>query len=92
MLLVVPTNEQAFAEETPMAADPKHLVRTSTLDPGAATTIRHPFNPNSEVRVQRLGDRMGLARLAVSLARVPPGTPTCCRRSSFTFSRARAPR
>ena len=56
-----------------MADDPKHLVRASALDPAAATTIRHPFNPNSEVRVQRLADRTGLARLAVSLARVPPG-------------------
>ena len=56
-----------------MADEPKHLVRTSALDLAAATTIRHPFNPNSEVRVQRLADGPGLARLSVSLARVRPG-------------------
>jgi uncharacterized cupin superfamily protein len=51
----------------------KHLVRTRDLDPVDAVQIRHPFNPNSEVYLQRLADRTGMGRVIVTLARVPPG-------------------
>lgn len=56
-----------------MADTPKHLVRTRELDPSEAVKIRHPLNPSSEVHIQRIGERTGLTRLPVSLARVPPG-------------------
>jgi uncharacterized cupin superfamily protein len=56
-----------------MAEAPKHLVRTREIDPAEAVEIRHPFNPDSEVHLQRLAERTGMGRVAVTLARVPPG-------------------
>jgi uncharacterized cupin superfamily protein len=56
-----------------MAEAPKHLVRTREIDPAEAVEIRHPFNPDSEVYLQRLAERTGMGRVAVTLARVPPG-------------------
>ena len=56
-----------------MAEAPKHLVRTRELDPAEAVEIRHPFNPDSEVHLQRLAERTGMGQVAVTLARVPPG-------------------
>jgi uncharacterized cupin superfamily protein len=38
-----------------------------------AVHIRHPFNPNSEVHLQRLARPTGLKRLSLAVARVPPG-------------------
>lgn len=52
---------------------PKHLVRAEALDPEEAMVVRHPFNPNSEVHLHRLATRTGMSRVAVTLARVPPG-------------------
>jgi len=54
-------------------ADPKHLVRTRDLRDADFTLIRHPLNPQSEIRMHRLGDRVGMQRAHLSLARVPPG-------------------
>jgi uncharacterized cupin superfamily protein len=56
-----------------MTDAPKHLVRTRDLDPAEAVEIRHPFNPNSEVRLQRLAERTGMGRVVGTPARVPPG-------------------
>ncbi|MFL5334736.1 MAG: cupin domain-containing protein [Geminicoccaceae bacterium] len=56
-----------------MSDTPKHLVRPSDLDPAEAVRIRHPFNPNSDVTLQRLAERTGMGRVIVTLARVPPG-------------------
>ena len=56
-----------------MPDNPKHLVRTRELDPAEAVHLRHPFNPSSDVTLQRLGQRTGMERVAVTLARVPPG-------------------
>lgn len=57
-----------------MAEDqPRHLVRTSGLDPADAVRVRHPLNPDSEVSLQRLAERTGMSRVVVTLARVPPG-------------------
>ena len=56
-----------------MADEPRHLVRTGTLTPDDAVRIRHPLNPNSDVRMLPLSDRVGMARVQLSLARVPPG-------------------
>ena len=51
----------------------RHLVRSTDLDPTEAVCIRHPFNPDSEVHLQRLAERTGMGRVIVTLARVPPG-------------------
>ena len=56
-----------------MTKTPKHLIRTGTLDPADAMRIKHPLNPNSEVFMHRLGDRVGMQRVHLSFARVPPG-------------------
>ncbi|MGD9509996.1 MAG: cupin domain-containing protein [Geminicoccaceae bacterium] len=56
-----------------MSDAPKHLVRTGELDPAEAVVIRHPFNPNSEVSLQRLAERTGMGRVIVTMARVQPG-------------------
>jgi uncharacterized cupin superfamily protein len=56
-----------------MADENKHLIRTAELPANSAVHIRHPFNPKSEVFIQRLGDRVGMKRAHLSLARIPPG-------------------
>lgn len=56
-----------------MTEDPRHLVRTAALPPEAATRVRHPLNPNAEVLLHQLSDRVGMQRAHLSLARVPPG-------------------
>jgi len=54
-------------------SDPKHLVRTKSLTDGDYTLLRHPLNPVSEVHISRLGDRVGIQRAHLSIARLPPG-------------------
>jgi uncharacterized cupin superfamily protein len=54
-------------------SDPKHLVRTRQLADADYTLVRHPLNPNSEIHVVRLGDRVGMQRAHLSIARLPPG-------------------
>lgn len=56
-----------------MPTTPTHLVRTAELDPAEAVRVRHPLNPDSDVTLQRLAERTGMARAIVTLARVPPG-------------------
>ena len=54
-------------------SDPKHIVRTGTFDWSTAFHGRHPFNPESEMRMVPVGRLTGLARVGVQLIRVPPG-------------------
>ena len=56
-----------------MAQEPRHLVRTGTLTLEDTVRIRHPLNPNSDVRMLPLSDRVGMTRVQLALARVPPG-------------------
>jgi uncharacterized cupin superfamily protein len=35
--------------------------------------VRHPWNPNSDIYLKRLSHSVGLRRLSLSIARVPPG-------------------
>lgn len=51
----------------------KYLVRSKGLPAAEARHIRHPLNPNSDIHIQSLSDRVGLQRSVLSLARVPPG-------------------
>lgn len=51
----------------------KHLVRTRTLPASEHRRISHPFNPSSELSMVSLGDRVGMARVQLSLVRIPPG-------------------
>lgn len=52
---------------------PKHVVRSRSLAAAEGRRIRHPLNPNSEILIHPLSERVGLQRAVLSLARVPPG-------------------
>ena len=54
-------------------ADPPQVLRTAALDWSKAFHGRHPFNPESEMRIERLGEPTGLKRLGVQMIRLPPG-------------------
>jgi len=51
----------------------KYVFRAVDRDPADELHVHHPFNAASEIHMTRLSDRTGLARLGVSLARVPAG-------------------
>jgi uncharacterized cupin superfamily protein len=51
----------------------KYIVRAVDRASAQAQCVRHPFNAASEIWMTRLGDRTGLTRQGVSLARVPAG-------------------
>ena len=58
---------------------PKSLLTAAELAAAPQVHVRHPFNPRSEVYLRSLGRPVGLKRLSLSLARVPPG------RESFIY-------
>lgn len=49
-----------------------YLLRASEIAEQAAT-FSHPWNPNSEISGTRLGSLVGLKRVGISLAKLPPG-------------------
>lgn len=51
----------------------KPLLTAADIAARPEARIRHPWNPNSEVYLRRLAQDAGLRRIAVTLARVPPG-------------------
>ena len=52
---------------------PKHVVRTAALKSEEAIHVRHPLNPQSDVRFHALSRRAGMKRAHLNLARVRPG-------------------
>jgi len=54
-------------------ADDKHLIRTNALPREGDWHGKHPFNPNSEMYMTRLSDRVGMQRVHIKLMRLPPG-------------------
>ena len=61
-----------MVRDSPEAAR-RCLVTAKERESADGVQIRHPFNPNSEVHLKRLGRPAGLKRLSISIARVPPG-------------------
>jgi uncharacterized cupin superfamily protein len=59
-----------MSDETPK---PKPLLTAADIAAAPLGHIKHPWNANSDVYITRLGVAAGLARTAISLARVPPG-------------------
>src|SRR5882672_7398057 len=57
----------------------KSVLTAAELAAAPQVHVRHPFNPKSEVHLRSLGRPVGLKRLSLSLARVPPG------RESFIY-------
>lgn len=51
----------------------KHIIRTRDLDWSTLKSGRHPFNPDSEMKMARLGDQTGMKRVLTNLVRLPPG-------------------
>jgi uncharacterized cupin superfamily protein len=54
-------------------ANPKYLLTAAEIAAGPSRRIKHPFNPNSDVTLRSLGAAVGLQRVSLTLARVPPG-------------------
>jgi uncharacterized cupin superfamily protein len=52
---------------------PSFLLTAAELAATPEVHVRHPFNPSSDVFLRSLGRPVGLKRLSLSLARVPPG-------------------
>ncbi|HZT20130.1 MAG TPA: cupin domain-containing protein [Dongiaceae bacterium] len=63
----------------PDAPAPKCHLSAAEIAAAPEVHIRHPLNPNSDVFLRSLGRPVGLKRLSLSLARVPPG------RESFIY-------
>jgi uncharacterized cupin superfamily protein len=59
----------------------KRIVRAAQAWGEKAATFRHPLNPDSEISGARLGAIAGLERIAVNIARIPPG------KESFIYHR-----
>lgn len=54
--------------------DEKHsLLKASDINSMDAFEFHHPLNPNSEIYLRFLGRVVGLKRIGVTIARVPPG-------------------
>jgi uncharacterized cupin superfamily protein len=55
------------------APAPKAYLSAAEIAASPGMHIRHPWNPNSDVTVKPLSGVAGLARVVLSLSRVPPG-------------------
>ncbi len=54
-------------------SNPVNIVRTGKIDWSKVFHGRHPFNPESEMRMAPLSGPAGLKRLGVQFIRIPPG-------------------
>ncbi len=59
----------------------RHHISGRELAAQAEARVRHPLNPLSEIYLKRLGPQFGLSRIALYLARLPPG------KESFLYHR-----
>jgi len=50
-----------------------HLLTAAQIAGSDESPLSHPLNPRSEVYLRRLGETVGLQRVVVTMARVPPG-------------------
>lgn len=64
-----------------MSTTPGELLTRGDIAAMAEAHMRHPWNPRSDVYLKRLSQEAGLTRLALAVARVPPG------RESFLYHR-----
>ncbi len=56
-----------------MTTQPNSLLKASAIAALSEVEFHHPLNPNSEIYIRALGITVGLARLGLAIARVPPG-------------------
>lgn len=50
-----------------------YVVRTGAFETEGGFRFAHPFNPNSQIRMRPLSHQVGMERVQLTLARVPPG-------------------
>ena len=55
-----------------MTAEQNYLLKASEIHSMDAFEFHHPLNPNSEIYLRFLGRAVGLKRIGVTIARVPP--------------------
>ncbi len=63
----------------PPESETMPLLRAEVITQIEELEFHHPLNPDSQVHMRSLGDRVGLRRLGIHLTRVPPG------KESFVF-------
>jgi uncharacterized cupin superfamily protein len=51
----------------------KYLLTAADIDALPEARSRHPLNPNSDVRLRPLSEVVGMQRVHLTLARIPPG-------------------
>lgn len=56
-----------------MSKADKYVVRTNALADHDSFHFGHPFNPNSEMKLTPLSDRVGMKNLGLSIGLIPPG-------------------
>ena len=56
-----------------MTDKPEALLRASEIAETKEIKAQHPLNPNSEVYIRTMSEAVGMSRVGVHLARVPPG-------------------
>ena len=56
-----------------MTDEHNSLLKASDINSMDAFEFHHPLNPNSEIYLRFLGRAVGLKRIGVTIARVPPG-------------------
>ena len=76
--------------ETPKRKAEDYVVRSRSLTDAEAVPIRHPLNPQSDVRLHMLSDRVGMQRVQLSLGRIPAGKESFlphahCSQEEFIF-------
>lgn len=51
----------------------RYIVRTSQLGPQDGFQFHHPLNPNSNLEMRPISDRVGMQRAQLTLGRIAPG-------------------
>ena len=70
----------------------RHIIRTRDLDWASLPSGRHPFNPDSEMKMARLGDQTGMKRvLTEGLAQPLPVVSNPVRIAGHDTTAAKAP-
>lgn len=56
-----------------MSDKPEALLRAADIENAEEMRVQHPLNPRSEVFIRSMSEVVGMSRVGVHIARVPPG-------------------
>ena len=56
-----------------MSEEPESLLRAEAVEKAEEVRVQHPLNPQSEVYIRSMSEVVGMTRVGVHIARVPPG-------------------